>query len=128
MNTQFKNKVKADKFMAWYLSDWDTTHSTAQSLISGLVSNGVVNMTARQLFDECGYIPQSICEVDGDAEYMPSEVELVDIPMNIDGETTEAFIRAIGMEEQILRQLIMTMPDDMINQIIEEKNTNFTNQ
>jgi len=41
---------------------------------------------------------------------------------NIDGETMEAYIRQAGMEEQMLRQLIMTMPDSMIQQIIDEKN------
>lgn len=41
---------------------------------------------------------------------------------DIDGETMEAYIRQAGMEEQMLRQLIMTMPDSMIQQIVDEKN------
>jgi hypothetical protein len=43
-----------------------------------LEDEGFVNISARQLFDECGYIPQYICENnEGDDEYGPEAVEFI---------------------------------------------------
>jgi len=39
----------------------------------------------------------------------------------IDGETTQQFLGSIGMEDQILRQLIMSQPIDEIKYLIEER-------
>ena len=39
----------------------------------------------------------------------------------IDGETTQQFLESIGMEDQILRQLIMSQPIDEIKYLIEER-------
>ena len=39
----------------------------------------------------------------------------------VDGETTEAIIKEIGMQEQILRQLIMSAPMSLVQELIEEK-------
>ena len=38
-----------------------------------------------------------------------------------DGETTQQFLESIGMEDQILRQLIMSQPIDEIKYLIEER-------
>ena len=40
---------------------------------------------------------------------------------NVDGETMEAIIRAVGMEGQMLRQLILTMPMSTVQELVEEK-------
>lgn len=39
----------------------------------------------------------------------------------VDGETTEAIIKEIGMQEQMLRQLIMSAPMSLVQELIEEK-------
>ena len=41
--------------------------------------------------------------------------------IEIDGETTEYILRAIGMEEQILHQLVLNADWDKLNYLIEEK-------
>ena len=43
---------------------------------------------------------------------------------DVDGETMEAIIRAVGMEDQMLRQLIMTMPMSVVEELVEEKAIN----
>jgi hypothetical protein len=47
-----------------------------------LQDEGFVNISARQLFEDCGYIPSFICEhgdVDWDdaREYSPEEIEFI---------------------------------------------------
>lgn len=39
----------------------------------------------------------------------------------VDGETMENIIREVGMEYQMLRQLIMTMPIDQIEHLVAER-------
>ena len=39
----------------------------------------------------------------------------------IDGETTQQFLESIGMEDQMLRQLIMSQPIDEVKYLIEER-------
>ena len=41
--------------------------------------------------------------------------------IEIDGETTEYILRAIGMEEQMLRQLVMSYPQSDIMDLLLEK-------
>ena len=41
--------------------------------------------------------------------------------IDIDGETLEYIIRAIGMEEQMLRQLIMSAEMSAVQELVEEK-------
>lgn len=78
MNAQFKNQVTASQFLDWYFSDSDIVESFGQRAIEMLETEGFVNISARQLFEECGYIPQFICEnADGDNEYSPEEVEFI---------------------------------------------------
>lgn len=73
-----KNKVKASKFLAWYFSSSDDVKSIGNRAVITLLHSGVVTITAEDLFDECGYIPQSICENNvGEFEYNPSEVQFI---------------------------------------------------
>jgi len=54
----------------------------------------------------------------------PGSVEtIIDIlkHMEVDGETMEYIIRKVGMEDQMLRQLIMTMPYEQIESLTKEK-------
>ena len=44
--------------------------------------------------------------------------------INIDGETTEYVLRAIGMEDQMLRQLIMNASMSLVQELVEEKALN----
>lgn len=74
----YKNKVTASSFLAWYFSDSADAIDIGYRVISELNEHGKVTLSVESLFDECGYIPQYICEIDGDDEYDPSEVLLVD--------------------------------------------------
>jgi hypothetical protein len=40
---------------------------------------------------------------------------------NVDGETMEHIIRSVGMEDQMLRQLVMKSDSKMLLELIEEK-------
>ena len=72
------NSVTASRFLAWYFSDSDMVESFGQRAIEMLETEGFVNISARQLFEDCGYIPQHICENDeGDYEYSPESVEFI---------------------------------------------------
>jgi hypothetical protein len=44
--------------------------------------------------------------------------------IEIDGETTEYVLRAIGMEDQMLRQLVLNADWDKLNYLIKEKQSN----
>lgn len=73
-----KNKVTSTAFIDWYFSDNSDIDIIGQRIINDLMTDGKVTLTARQLFDECGYIPQYICEnPNGDDEYEPSEIEFI---------------------------------------------------
>ena len=41
--------------------------------------------------------------------------------MEVDGETMQYILKQVGMEEQMLRQLILTMPKQQIDYLIEER-------
>jgi len=45
----------------------------------------------------------------------------IEMLQNVDGETMEEIIRGVGMEDQMLRQLIMTMPLETIYELLEER-------
>ena len=76
--SQFKNKVTASSFLSWYLSDGDEIQDFGQRCFDMMLAFGFVNISTRVLFDECGFIPQYICEDDdGDAEYSPDEIEFI---------------------------------------------------
>jgi hypothetical protein len=72
------NSVKASRFILWYLSDYSDGYLFGVKCMEMLEDEGFVNISARQLFDECGYIPQHICEnCEGDYEYGPESVEFI---------------------------------------------------
>lgn len=75
MTKEFKNQVTASSFLAWYFSDSDDAKSIGNRVIASLNHDGSFEISVRELFDTCGFIPQHICEdADGDNEYDPSEV------------------------------------------------------
>jgi cAMP phosphodiesterase len=41
--------------------------------------------------------------------------------MEVDGETTQYILNKIGMDEQMLRQLIMTFPIEAVQLLVDEK-------
>ncbi len=47
--------------------------------------------------------------------------------MNVDGETLEYIIRRVGMDDQMLRQLIMTSPLEQTLQLVQERVSFLTN-
>ncbi len=78
------NSVTASRFLSWYFSDSDMVESFGQLAVKMLESEGFVNISARQLFEECGYIPQFICEHGNvskrmavSEEYSPEEIEFI---------------------------------------------------
>jgi hypothetical protein len=83
MKTQMKNMVLASAFLQWYF-DTDAIRSLGNSLLRGLKERGHASISVQELFDECGYIPKSICvdrmdgeDIDYKVEYSPSEVKLI---------------------------------------------------
>lgn len=74
------NSVTASRFLSWYFSDASEIRDFGSSMIEQLETFGTADISVEQLFDGCGYIPQSICEdYDGvyEVEYEPSDVELI---------------------------------------------------
>ena len=41
--------------------------------------------------------------------------------MEVDGETMQYILKQVGMDEQMLRQLMMTMPMNQVEDLIEER-------
>jgi hypothetical protein len=72
-----KNKVTKSAFLDWYFSDSEDIESLGERAYQGLMYDDEFHITTRDLFNECGYIPQHICVKKGNAEYDPSEVELI---------------------------------------------------
>lgn len=50
-----------------------------------------------------------------------NENEAIEMLRDVDGETMEHILRGIGMETQMLRQLILTAPMEQIEYLLEEK-------
>lgn len=74
----YKNKVKASAFLQWYFDDASDVRYLGSKALESLMKNGFYNVDVRTFFDECGYIPQCICEdADGGDEYKPSDVLLI---------------------------------------------------
>ena len=53
-------------------------------------------------------------------EYL-EPVNVVTIVLPTDGEQTQALLKELGMEDQMLRQLIMSMPFDMVETLYLER-------
>ncbi|MBM4225224.1 MAG: hypothetical protein FJ167_10660 [Gammaproteobacteria bacterium] len=45
----------------------------------------------------------------------------IEMLQDVDGETMEEIIRGVGMEDQMLRQLILSAPIEQIECLMEEK-------
>ena len=73
-----KNQVTKVSFLNWYFSDSDDIKSMGYEVYQCLIGDDAYHITVEDLFSQCGYIPQSICVTKGNAEYDPSEVELID--------------------------------------------------
>jgi hypothetical protein len=74
------NSVTASKFLEWYFSDSSMIRDFGNAMIDQLETFGKADISVEQLYDGCGYIPQSICEdYDGvyEVEYEPSDVEFI---------------------------------------------------
>ena len=42
--------------------------------------------------------------------------------IDVDGETMQYILKKVGMEEQMLRQLVMSLPMSEVKEIFEERN------
>ena len=76
------NVIKASRFLDWYFSDSIDTENLGDAMIEQLQTFGSANISVEQLFDGCGYIPQSICEHwdedwENEQEYSPLDVEFI---------------------------------------------------
>ena len=49
------------------------------------------------------------------------QLKVIDLLIDIDGETMEFILRKVGMEYQMLRQLMMTMPLEQVEYLLEER-------
>ena len=66
----------------------------------------------------------------GTSEYvknMKKDKEVKDIilkliSIDVDGETMQHILRQVGMEDQMLRQLMLTQPVEQVEALIEERN------
>lgn len=77
--TTYKNKLTAQSFLEWYFSDSDDVSTLGYRIIEKLKKNGSFTITTKVLFENCGYIPQHICEDSkGGDEYQPFEVEFIE--------------------------------------------------
>lgn len=50
-----------------------------------------------------------------------NENAAIEMLQGVDGETMEYILREIGMEEQMLRQLILSAPMEQVEYLMEEK-------
>jgi hypothetical protein len=76
------NVIKASKLLDWYFSDASEIREFGSAMIEQLETFGKADISVEQLFDGCGYIPQSICEHwdgdwDNEQEYSPEDIELI---------------------------------------------------
>ena len=66
----------------------------------------------------------------GTSEYvknMTKDKEVKDIilkliSIDVDGETMQHILQQVGMEDQMLRQLMLTQPAELVEALIEERN------
>jgi hypothetical protein len=47
---------------------------------------------------------------------------VIDLLIDIDGETMQFILEKVGMEWQMLRQLMLTMPIEQVEYLLEERN------
>jgi hypothetical protein len=71
------NKIKASKFLDWYTSDSaEVMMDMYDNIVSMLFKTGKASLSVVDLFNDCRYIPSSICEDrdDNREEYDPLEL------------------------------------------------------
>jgi hypothetical protein len=70
------NKVKASKFLEWYLLYSDLSINLVDIVSNMLFNNGKATISVVDLFNECGHIPLYICEQVDHVNnfYLPSEL------------------------------------------------------
>ena len=56
------NKVKASKFLSWYLRVEEGCYNLGLKLAEILFNKGTAKISVVDLFNECGHIPTDICE------------------------------------------------------------------
>lgn len=74
------NKVRASKFLSWYLSDADDYCNLGSKISDMLFNKGTASISVVDLFNDCGYIPADICDqkIDGVDDYLPSDLLFYD--------------------------------------------------
>ena len=70
------NKVKASKFLEWYMSTGNDYKLLGASIADKLFTDGKASISVVDLFNECGYIPSDICEQKDDKvkQYLPIDL------------------------------------------------------
>lgn len=82
---QIKNSVSASAFIEWYFDDDEGHEFIVTDMINKLQNHGSYNISVYDLFKNCGYIPQHICnncpppdQVNYEyEEYEPGEVDFL---------------------------------------------------
>ncbi len=74
-----KYQVTKTSFLFWYFSDREDIIKIGCRAINNLNDDGEFIITTHDLFDECGYIPNWICEgeFDKECDINTDEVELI---------------------------------------------------
>jgi hypothetical protein len=77
-------KILASKFLAWYIDDREDCEILGRRTAERMKATGYGDISVEQIFNECGYIPETICEnYDGTLgeveckQYHPSELEFI---------------------------------------------------
>lgn len=81
---EMKGSVTASAFIEWYFSDESDYRDLGRDVVFNLKTNGYFNITVKELFDSCGYIPEHICESfnkvyeEDFIEYEPNDLIFID--------------------------------------------------
>lgn len=72
-----KVNMKREDFLGWYVSDDEDLVLLGSDVFEDLMESGRFEMNIETLVGRCGYIPGFITDGDEDAEYDPSDVNLI---------------------------------------------------
>ena len=78
------------------------------------------NFVQLEWLDEKPSVPTFLCYSDDNHNIVKDIIAKLKL-IDVDGETMQYVLEQVGMEEQMLRQLIMSNPESDINDILEEK-------
>jgi hypothetical protein len=79
-----KGSIKASDFVNWFYSDESDTKDLGSDAVYNLKVNGYFNLTIKEVFDSCGYIPEHICtlfegvQADEDGDLAPEDLTFID--------------------------------------------------